>query len=353
MTLLVFNDGMISGVTKMNKAIIIGAGKTTRNLTEYVKELGYEFSDCFSICLDNDSSLWGMKIDGVMIDAVERVKNYLNTEIVISSIYEKDIRRQLESLNVQGHIINYTDYKRKLMVDYQISKYNIAHPVKLEKKTEDIQELTVYTAIIGGYDFLREITVFDKNIKYICFTDDMSLRSDTWEIRYVDREFSDPIIESRKYKMLPHLFVDTKYSLYVDANIQLNRSPIEYMVQYFNRGNMLLLPHYARDCIYREMAACILGGKDCPQSLLKQTNIYSECGCPEHSGLFLGGMIGRRHFEKEIIKFDEEWWEHFLMYSKRDQISLGYLIWKKDITLSLADINFCNNIWFTVDGAHK
>ena len=316
MTLLVFNDGMISGVTKMNKAIIIGAGKTTRNLTEYVKELGYEFSDCFSICLDNDSSLWGMKIDGVMIDAVERVKNYLNTEIVISSIYEKDIRRQLESLNVQGHIINYTDYKRKLMVDYQI-------------------------------------TVFDKNIKYICFTDDMSLRSDTWEIRYVDREFSDPIIESRKYKMLPHLFVDTKYSLYVDANIQLNRSPIEYMVQYFNRGNMLLLPHYARDCIYREMAACILGGKDCPQSLLKQTNIYSECGCPEHSGLFLGGMIGRRHFEKEIIKFDEEWWEHFLMYSKRDQISLGYLIWKKDITLSLADINFCNNIWFTVDGAHK
>ena len=337
----------------MDKAVIIGAGKTTHDLVKYMKGLGYEFSDRFRLCLDNNSSLWGTKIYGVTIDDVDKLEVYPDTDIVISSIYEKDIRRQLRCLSTQGRIINHSDYKRELMVEHQISAYDNSHPIKSGEKKLDIKELTVYTVIIGRYDFLHEITNPCKNIKYICFTDDVSLRSDTWEIRHVEREFEDPIIESRKYKMLPHLFIDTEYSLYIDANIWLKKSPLEYLGQYFNRGNMLLIPHPDRDCIYKEMAVCVLSGKDLPQRLIKQTDVYSEWGCPEHSGLFYGGMIGRRHFEKEVIVFDEEWWEHFQRYSRRDQISLGYLLWKSGMEISLADSNIYNSNWIAVDSSHK
>ncbi|MDE5699943.1 MAG: DUF616 domain-containing protein [Lachnospiraceae bacterium] len=337
----------------MEKSIIIGAGRTTCDLIEYMKRLGYEFSDHFSLCLDNDSSLWGMELCGVKIDDVEKIGNASDTTIVISSIYERDILAQLKCLNVQGDIISHIDYRRKLMVDYQINQYHITHFDNLEKTGEGINELTVYTVIIGDYDCLHEVSDTDKHTKYICFTDDRSMCSDTWEIRYVDREFDNPIIESRKYKMLPHRFIDTEYSLYIDANIQFSKSPLEYMRQYFNRGNMLLIPHPERDCIYREAAYCILNDRDLPQRLIKQMHLYNKKDCPEHVGLFYGGMIGRCHFENEIVTFDEEWWEHFRKYSRRDQISLGYLLWKKASEVSLADINICNNDWFVVDSMHK
>lgn len=336
-----------------NKAVIIGAGKVTHDLIEYLKDMDIKFSDCFWLCLDNDNSLWGTKLDGVVIDRVERLQNYTDLEIVISSIYEKDIRKQLKSLNADGHIMNHIDYMRELMVDHQIRQYHHTYSFRETGDTRDIKELTVYTAIIGGYDYLHEIIKPDKSVKYVCFTDDPLLRSDTWEVRYIHREFDDPILESRKYKMLPHLFIDTEFSLYIDANIQLNKSPLEYMRKYFKRGDMLLLPHQDRDCIYREMAVCILGNKDLPQRLIKQVNVYSKDGCPEHSGLFWGGMIGRRHYAKKIVEFDETWWDHFQKYSRRDQISLGYLIWKKGTEISLADFNICNNGWITVDGIHK
>lgn len=336
----------------MGKNIIIGAGKTTNRLIKYIKELGYRFSDCFCICLDNDSSLWGREIEGVEIDAVEKIVDYSDMEIIISSIYEADIRRQLSALKVQGHIMTDKDYMRRLMVTKQIRKYNLTHSMKSEKTNADIKQLTVYTVIIGDYDFLCEVKYPDENIKYVCFTDNTSLHSDTWKVCYIDREFDDPIIESRKYKILPHLFIDTEYSLYIDANIQFKKSPLEYMNQYWDRENILLAPHPKRDCIYQEAAANILGNKDLAQRLINQVYIYSKCGCPEHTGLFYGGIIGRRHLKEEVIIFEEEWWEHFQKYSRRDQLSLAYLIWKNAAEISLADIDIYNNIWIDVKN-HK
>ena len=337
----------------INKIIIIGAGTTTHNLIEYMKKLERRFSDTFFLCLDNNSLLWGTRLDGVVVSPVDEIQKYPDADIVISSIYEGDIRKQLEKMNINNFIMNYVDYKRMIFVDYQTKKYNAMHHDIKKRRKEKIKELTVYTVIFDKYDLLREIIYPDNNIRYICFTDDKTLHSDTWEIRQIDRKFSDPVIESRWYKMMPHLFIDTKYSLYIDATVQFKKSPLEFMNQYFDKGDMLFIPHEARDCIYKEMAVCILENKEFLHRLVRQVDKYSESNCPEHSGLFWGGIIGRSHFEKEIIEFNNEWWEHFKQYSRRDQISLGYLIWKNDMEISLANINLCNNSWFNVDERHE
>lgn len=337
----------------MEKSVIIGAGNTTRNLIAYIEKLGYSFSDCFSLCADNNRALWGTKISGVPIGSVESLKTCPAEMVVISSIYEIEIREQLQSIGISERVVSGVDFRHRLMVDYQINRYHLAHPAGAERKLKDIGKLTVYTTIIGGYDSLIEVCNPEENVKYICFTDDRNLRSDTWEIRYAEREFDDPILESRKYKMLPHRFLDAEYSLYVDANVRFQRSPLAYMRTYFDRGNMLFIPHMERDCIYREMAACITGEKDLPRRLVNQAYAYSEKGCPEHVGLFYGGVIGRRHQEEEAVVFNEEWWGHFRRYSRRDQLSLGFLLWEKNCRISLAAVDCYNNDWFFVHRGHK
>ena len=329
------------------KAIIVGAGKVAHRLIEYMESLGGNFADYFYICLDNNSELWGTQLHGIPIEPIEEALKYPDMTIVICTVYEKDIRKQLAYLGIENPVMDIHQYKRQFFVNYQVNNYYRAHPVAQKFNCERISDLTVYTAIFGGYDSLREIICPSENVRYICFTDDKALHSDTWEIFCVDREFEDPILESRKYKMLPHRFIDTEYSLYMDANMQFKKSPLDYMNEYFGTRKILFIPHGSRDCIYRETAACIMIDKDLPQRLIHQAYTYSKHNCPEHSGLFWGGLIGRKHFDDAVVKFDNEWWDHFKQYSRRDQISLGYLMWNSEIEVSLANIDIHNNIWFT------
>ena len=133
----------------MKKAVIIGAGQTTRNFAKYMEKLGYRFCQHFLMCLDNNSSLWGTTLEGIIIGAVEEIEKYPNALIVISSIYEDEIRKQLEQLNFSNSIIDVVNYGRELFVNYQIDKYNAAHPQIENSRRDKIRELTVYTTIIG------------------------------------------------------------------------------------------------------------------------------------------------------------------------------------------------------------
>lgn len=332
----------------MEKKIIIGAGGTTKALINYMNKIGYCFYDIFFACMDNNSNLWGKEIEGIPIISLQEVFKYPNTELVISSIYEKELKDQLIQMGCHNLTISVEDYKRELFTNYQYSKYLEAHPENKPIGNCHIDELTVYTVIFGRYDSLCESMYKDKRVKYVCYTDDRTIQSDVWEVRYVDREYENPILESRKYKLLPHKFIEKDYSIYIDANVRFDKSPLDYLNTYLLSEDMLFIPHEARDCVYEEVACCLLGERDSAQRLIHQAYTYCEDGCPQHSGLFWGGLIGRKHTSSKTIAFNEEWWEQFKKYSYRDQISLGYLIWKNNPQISLANIDCRRNQWFHV-----
>ena len=48
------------------------------------------------------------------------------------------------------------------------------------------KKIIVYSTILNGYDEIKNPEVFDSNIEYVLFTDDMSLKSDVWKILPVD-----------------------------------------------------------------------------------------------------------------------------------------------------------------------
>ena len=66
----------------------------------------------------------------------------------------------------------------------------------------------VYTAIIGNYDELKEPKVISEGFDYVCFTDDVKLKSKVWKIIVVDNpQRLDNTRLSRKIKILCNFFL--------------------------------------------------------------------------------------------------------------------------------------------------
>ncbi len=81
------------------------------------------------------------------------------------------------------------------------------------------------------------------------------------------------------------------------------------------------------------MEACITFGLDDPDVIDSQINRYNLEGYLPHRGLFEATVILRRH-TNEIRAFNETWWDEIKWGSRRDQISLPYVLHKTatDIT---------------------
>ena len=94
-------------------------------------------------------------------------------------------------------------------------------------------KITVITAIFNKFDILREPLIVNKNIKYICITDDPTLKSNVWKIivnpSNINKRWSG---RKKTYYVRYHPFEfcddDTDYCFWVDASIQLNKFDFEY-----------------------------------------------------------------------------------------------------------------------------
>ena len=74
--------------------------------------------------------------------------------------------------------------------------------------TEDIQdnELVIYTAFTGDYDSLHEPEFIDENTKYVCFTQNPNLKSDTWEIIQMEDSVLDDNRTAKRYRLFPNVY---------------------------------------------------------------------------------------------------------------------------------------------------
>ncbi len=192
-------------------------------------------------------------------------------------------------------------------------------------------KFVVYTALFGDYDDLIDPKENYEGCDFICFTDQKHLKSDIWEIRLIEECDLPPNMMNRKYKILPHLFLsEYDWSLYVDANIVILNNPFELAKNYLSNKIFLLPKHPSRDCIYEEARACLKFNK----TKYKETNLqikkYKSEKFPKRFGLGENNIIFRRHNELALKKLMIEWWNELNNYTKRDQLSLGYILWKND-----------------------
>jgi hypothetical protein len=198
---------------------------------------------------------------------------------------------------------------------------------------KDNRKNVIYTCITDGYDMLINHTYVDDNWDYVCFTDDLSISSvgnSSWHIRPLHFAKCDNIRNQRWHKIHPHiLFPEYQSSVWLDGNVNiLDRHIFTDFDKAINEHRLAsIAPHPERNCVYDEFIACVELGKDDERILNKQLSLIKKFGYPKRNGLFETNVIYRDHHNYRISEVMKDWWWWIENYSRRDQLSLPYVLW--------------------------
>lgn len=187
----------------------------------------------------------------------------------------------------------------------------------------------VYTAVFGGRDILKSPRRVDPEVHYVCFTDETRLSSDHWDFVRIP-PVGDPVMQSKGPKILSHLFLDCKMSLWIDASFELVDLRLDELRRAVStvrdpRVDLFLTRHPQRTCLYDEIRHCLRRRKDVASRLRNAKTKYEAAGFPLNAGLYKGGVLLRRH-TPEISEFNEAWYAEVRDVSRRDQVSLPVVL---------------------------
>jgi hypothetical protein len=160
-----------------------------------------------------------------------------------------------------------------------------------------MSNITIYTANTGCYDKNREdILVFKEYNKFI------SSR-----------------LNAKIYKILFYQFVNTEWSIWIDASVHLKVTP-DYLVNLAGDSDICVFKHPRRNCIYHEAIVCKNKKLDYDWIIDQQILKYRNQNYPENNGLAECTILIRRNTE-EIRNLSDRWWSEICTGSWRDQIS--------------------------------
>lgn len=189
-----------------------------------------------------------------------------------------------------------------------------------------------YTCITDGYDQLLKHQWVDSRWDYVCFTDNPKILESEyyngWKIRPLFFDHLDPHYNSRWHKIFPHLlFPEYESSLWIDASVNVLSSNVFEIIDKTDK-KMLLPVHPWRDCIYAELHEVVLQQKVRRELCDLQEALLRSEGFPEHYGLSENGLMFRQHNDETVSRMMEQWWLMLLRFSRRDQTSLSFVLWK-------------------------
>ncbi|MCF8469032.1 MAG: DUF616 domain-containing protein [Sneathiella sp.] len=207
-----------------------------------------------------------------------------------------------------------------------------------------MKDYIVYTCITNNYDWLLPPLYKDPRINYLCFTDTPGIFAEGWTVLPISSSLKHlpPNLINRHYKFFPHLYLpDSEWSVYIDGNIRILGNFMELIEHVRNKGAVMACPaHPSRNNIYDEATACFQLNKFSEKDLKvieKQLAEYSANGMPENVPLTANYVIIRAHRDDRVQEAMELWWTHLRRYSQRDQISLPYVIWKKNVPFTVLE----------------
>ena len=216
----------------------------------------------------------------------------------------------------------------------------------------------VYTCITGGYDAIIDPKVVTNGFDYICFTDNLKMESNIWEIRPLPKETEElsQVKKQRYVKINAHkLLGEYDISIWVDGNVTIKSDLKEFVDKFIKSDYSIYVPkHPSRDCIYSESRAVISMKKDTKPNVEPQIERYKKEGFPKNYGLLQSNIMLRKHNNEDCKKFMEQWFEELKNGSHRDQLSFNYVAWKnKDIKIFYLDKAICKSQWFSWGATHK
>ena len=181
----------------------------------------------------------------------------------------------------------------------------------------------VYTAIYGDYD---DVKVQPVEVKL--FTEATHPRKEL-----------HPRMKAKYFKCNSHK-LDCDVSIWIDGSAVI-RTPdfVQWCLDQLGDGDIALIKHPDRDCIYDEANFCQFMPKYQGVPVLGQVEEYRKQGYPAHNGLWACGLLIRRHNDK-VKRFNKLWWEHNKKYTYQDQLS--FPVCAREAGLDIRTINISN-----------
>lgn len=204
--------------------------------------------------------------------------------------------------------------------------------VERRSKEPKVGRICVYTSLFGEFDELEPVRNPVEGVDYICFTD-REREAEGWEYRVVSPDHDDPNLAAKRFKVLPAQYLpDYEWSLFVDANtVFLGR--VDRLIHQYLVGNEFVMWRHPERCdVYAEAGAVGAMRRHEPFGPMEQVRAYERDGLPRNSGMLEASFIWRRNHSEDLRALMALWWEHITRFTKRDQLSLGYLLWKHDTT---------------------
>lgn len=171
--------------------------------------------------------------------------------------------------------------------------------------------IKAYTATAGPYPIIRD--------EGICF--------------HEAGIFCRPVMEAKRYKVLPHLFFpDAEITVWHDGNIWLKRPADELVATHLGDADLAVFCHPYRRTIWEEFAVLrrAEGRFNVPflqDQLREQEAQYRAEGVPDVLPLFECNFLIRRR-SPAMARVMDAWWAQICRWQWRDQVSFPYVLWK-------------------------
>lgn len=190
----------------------------------------------------------------------------------------------------------------------------------------------IYTAMVGGYDEIMQPKVVDDRFDYILFSNDIKEeRVGVWQVRPIEYTNSDNTRICRYVKTHPEeLLPGYEFSIWMDSNIRIMTSYVyERALELYTQGVLIAsMCHPERDCIYDEAFEVMYIRYECEKLVVDWCHKLRKENYPRHNGLYETGVMFRKHNVSLIAETGVMWWDCIEKFSKRDQLSFNYVLWK-------------------------
>lgn len=220
-------------------------------------------------------------------------------------------------------------------------------------------KIVVYTSITNNHDFLKIQPEFEDDekldIEYRAYLDKATTTvlpiHSKWKIYSAVDLFKDPKRNCQMVKVMPFMFMnnDVDFAVWIDGSVILKTS-IKQLIKKNTSvgGDIALIKHSQRDCIYKEAWDCKHFKLDDPEVIDNQMEWYKDLGFPEHYGLSETPLIIRRN-TADVIRFNIYWWAILCGHSKRDQLSFDFVRWMFNTPIHYINGNIHTNDFFIID----
>jgi hypothetical protein len=213
--------------------------------------------------------------------------------------------------------------------------------------------ICVYTCITGNYDSLNPIIIKESKIDYICFTNNTNILNSCvekgWTPIFINDNKIDDLTLSRKIKILGDpILKKYKLLIWIDGSIKQLGNIRKFINLYCsdNLFDVFTLQHHSRISIYDELSECVFCNKESIANATKLENFLISEKYPKKDNLAETGILVKKN-NLQTDKLMQLWFKMITDYSKRDQLSFNYCVWKLNINVKYIKLNlFKKNKYF-------